>query len=70
MASETLVLRKQDHWFVIGVPPERDRRQAIILSLLEHAEQRSFDVELRDVDNLAKELGWTLDCRRGFLGAA
>jgi len=70
MNADTLVLRKEGHWFVVGAPPERSARQALVLSLLEHAEQRAFDIELGEVDRLALDLGWQVDWRRGYLGAA
>lgn len=68
--SDTIVLRKKAHWFIVGAPNERDARSALVLSLLEYAEKRSFDVALDDVESLARDLGWTLDQRRGFIGAA
>ena len=70
MQTDTLVLRKEGHWFVLGAPPERNRRQEMILSLLQVAESRSFDVDLDQVDDLARSLGWTTAIRRGNLGAA
>ena len=70
MHADTMVLRKDGHWFVVGAPPDRESRLSLVLSLLEHAEHRVFEVELREVDRLAADLGWTLDFRRGFLGAA
>ena len=69
--ADTLVLRKKTLWFVLSAPAERDARNALVLSLLEHAENRSFDVaDPADVEPLARDLGWTLDTRRGFIGAA
>ncbi len=69
--ADTIVMRKDAHWFIVGAPPERAAQRALVLSLLEYAEQRSFDVaDLADVDDLAKGLGWTLDWRRGFIRAA
>ena len=68
--ADTIVLRKKSLWFVVSAPAERDARSALVLSLLEHAESRSFDVDLGEVEPLAKNLGWTLDTCRGFISAA
>lgn len=68
--ADSLVLRKGAHWFVVDAAPGRNDRRAMVLSLIRHAEQRDFDIPLDQVEGLVRTLGWTLECRRGFLRAA
>lgn len=58
--SETLVLRKDAHWFVLEAP-SRAERGRMILDLVAFAEARRFDdVPPSDIQPFVEALGWEL----------
>lgn len=59
MEPKTLVLRKDRHWYVISSADGDEEK--ILLTLLEHAENRTYNVETDDVLQLIDHLGWRLE---------
>ncbi len=58
MLSRTIVLRKGDHWYALT---SRDGdEESILLTLLEYAEQRRFNIRREEVFELIDRLGWRL----------
>jgi len=56
MASRTIVLRKGDHWYAL-TSCEGDE-EGILLTLLEYAEQKRFNIRREEVFALIDRLGW------------
>ena len=57
---ETLVLRKDAHWFVLEAPARAERDQ-MVLDLLALAEARDFTgVPPSNIQPFAESLGWEL----------
>lgn len=59
MNERTIVLRKGGHWYVVN-SREGDERE-VLLTLLEHAENRRYAIDRDDVVRLIHELGWELE---------
>ncbi len=59
MSDKTMVLRKEGHWYVIN-SQNGDERE-ILLTLLEYAEQRKYDIARGEVVDLIGQLGWQLE---------
>lgn len=59
MNERTIVLRKRGHWYVVN-SRSGDEREAL-LTLLEHAENRRYEIGRDDVIELIRELGWELE---------
>ena len=58
--SETLVLRKDAHWFVLEAPARAERGK-MVLDLIALAEDRRFDdVPPADLQPFVASLGWEL----------
>jgi hypothetical protein len=59
MGEKTIVLRKGEQWYVI-TSHQGDERE-ILLTLLEYAEQRKYDIQRSEVLQLIDRLGWKLE---------
>ena len=59
MSGKTLVLRKAGHWYVVN--SGRGDERELLLALLEHAEQKVYDISPEEVHRLLAELGWKLE---------
>lgn len=66
--GKTVVLRKSSHWYVLNTTESNEKE--IILALIEHAEQDTFQVNTSEVYQLAESLGWTISAYIPGLGAA
>ena len=56
--TETLVLRKDAHWFVLEAP-DRAKRGRMILDLIQWAENRLLgDMPSGDIQPFVEALGW------------
>ncbi len=68
MCEKTIVLRKNGHWYVLNSRTGDER--AIILTLIEYAEQKKYDISIDDVHGLLNQLGWKMEVYIPGLGAA
>ncbi len=68
MRDKTLVLRKEGHWYVLNSRTGDERE--IILTLMEYAEQQTYDISTGEVYALMDKLGWKLEVYIPGLGAA
>ncbi|MDR1612066.1 MAG: hypothetical protein LBT97_04700 [Planctomycetota bacterium] len=68
MYEKTVVLRKNGHWYVLNSQTGDERE--IILALMEYAERKTYDIEMEEVYDLMKQLGWKLEVYIPGLGAA
>lgn len=59
MGRKTMVLRKQDHWYIISSGAGEESE--LLLALLEFAEQTEYNIERGEVEALLQRLGWTLE---------
>ncbi len=54
--GKTIVLRKDDHWYVINSGSGDEKE--ILLALIEYSEQQVYNIQRGEVDKLITELGW------------
>ena len=59
MSGKTLVLRKAGHWYVMN--SGRGDERELLLALLEHAEQKVYNVCPEEVYCLLAKLGWKVE---------
>jgi hypothetical protein len=59
MEEKTIVLRKGAHWYILN--SSAGDEQEILLTLLEYAEQRTYNIDRADVLALIDRLGWSLE---------
>ena len=64
MNSKTIVLRKDDHWYVINSLAGNERE--ILLTVLEYAERRSYNIRKDEVLALASQLGYEIDIQENL----
>lgn len=63
MPEKTLVLRKDNHWYVINSASGDE--EEILLTLLSYSENKSFNLEEQEVLQLVDRLGYTLEVYDG-----
>ena len=68
MPEKTIVLRKNGHWYVIN--SRNGDEQEIILTLIELAENRKYDINISEVNSLMDQLGWRIEVHIPGMGAA
>ena len=68
MLEKTIVLRKNGHWYVIN--SQAGDEKEILLALIEYSEQKKYDIEMTEVNELAEQLGWKVETFIPGLGAA
>ncbi|MBN1256564.1 MAG: hypothetical protein JXA52_02530 [Planctomycetes bacterium] len=64
MSDKTIVLKKDGHWYVIN-SAEGDERE-ILLTIIEYAENRKYNITKNEVLALIEKLGYELDIHNSF----
>lgn len=57
--ERTVVLRKGAHWYVFTMG--EDDMEAMLLRLVEHAEETTYDVGSMQVTTFLEDLGWEIE---------
>jgi transcription antitermination factor NusG len=64
MTDKTIVLKKDGHWYVISSSTGDERE--ILLTILEYAENRKYNIAKSEVLSLIEKLGYELDVHEDF----
>ena len=67
MADKTIVLRKDDQWYVV-TSHDGDERE-VLLALLEYTEQQCYNIEREEVLQLIDRLGWRVEIHQNLSAA-
>ncbi|MFW5857217.1 MAG: hypothetical protein ACOCX4_05000 [Planctomycetota bacterium] len=65
MSDKTIVLKKDGHWYVINSATGDERE--ILLTILEYAENRRYNISKDEVLALVEKLGYELDVHENLL---
>lgn len=65
MVKKTIVLRKEDHWYIISSQDGDESK--MLLTLLEYSQKERYNIEPDEVYELLDRLGWEVEVydRRG-----
>ena len=64
MSEKTICLRKDGHWYVISSAAGDERE--ILLTILEYAENRKYNIGKDEVLALLDQLGYELDVQQNY----
>lgn len=64
MSDKTIVLKKDGHWYIINSASGDERE--ILLTVLEYAENRKYNISKNEVLALIEKLGYEVDVHKNF----